>query len=188
MYALYKKSREKRQVTRYTFLQPVSLFGCNEGFIPWLLAQQTHTSQNEPYKWRLDVQSALAKANHPDSALVIDLKPKQIKTNLSLYEVVDVWGYSASGWTPILLHLSGLFVDADPRNVDRNDFSIRDDENDGPIYEVLYLDGSVSLGKLTGRWTAPPASPTNAALLWPDTLKYFVSCIQQRTPDVLAER
>jgi hypothetical protein len=48
-------------------------------------------------------------------------------------------GYSSHGWTPILLHLSGVFVDADPRKVDRYDFRMHDDERDEP---------SVSKGKL----------------------------------------
>jgi hypothetical protein len=41
--------------------------------------------------------------------LVIDLKPKQNKTNVSFYEVTDVCGVSDSGWTPILLRLRALF-------------------------------------------------------------------------------
>jgi hypothetical protein len=116
---------------------------------------------------------------------VIDLKPKQQKNNLSLYELLDVWGYSLNGWTPILLHVRGLFVDADPNSFNRNDFSSSESVVGTPIYEVLYLDGSVENGKLIGRWNAPPASPTNAALLWPETLKYFVQSIRERTPDVL---
>jgi hypothetical protein len=184
MYALYKKTRLKGHC-RYEFKERASLFGCNQGYIPWLLAKQMSPSQKEPYGWHLRLEEALAKADCPDSTLIIDLKPKQQKTNLSLYEVLDVWGWSASGWTPILLHLCGLLVDADPKGVDRNDFRIRNDERDEPIYEVLYLDGSVSKGKLTGRWNAPPASPTNAALLWPDTVQYFVRCIRERTPGVL---
>jgi len=115
----------------------------------------------------------------------LHIKPKQNKTNLSLYEVMDVWGYSEGGWSPILLRLNGLFVDEDPSVVDRNSFVRKDDEIDGPIYEFLYLDGSVAEGKLTGSWAPPPASPTSAALLWPDTLNYFFYCIRSTTPDVL---
>ncbi len=188
MYMRYKKSRRGSQ-SRYQFVEQVSLFGRHVGFIHWLLERQTSTSQKEPYLWHLPIESALNNAEYEGtkyqgSTLVIELKPKQQKT-LELYEMLDVWGYSYSGWTPILLHLSGLFVDADPKKVDRNDFSIRDDEKDDPIYEVLYLDGSVSNGKLVGRWNAPPVSPTNAALLWPDTLNYFVRCIRERTPGVI---
>lgn len=186
MYARYKKSQIENGVFRYEFVEPISLFGCNNGFIPWLLQGQTLSDQNEPYLWHLNVQEALAKTDeYPGSTLIIDLKPKQNKTNLSLYELLDVWGYSDSGWTPILLHLGGLFVDADPNSVNRNDFVIAENKIDGPIYEVLYLDGFIKNGKIVGTWNAPPASPTNAALLWPKTLNYFVQCIRKRTPEVL---
>jgi len=141
--------------------------------------------QGEPHQWHLDVRSALTRAEQPDSTLVIDLKPKQRKTNLSLYEIKDVWGHSEADWTPILLHLRGLFVDADPGSFDRREFEIGDHERNDPIYEFLYLLGSVSEGKLTGKWIPPPASPTNGALLWPCALKYFVDCIRKRTPRVL---
>jgi len=138
MYALYKKTRLKGHC-RYEFKERASLFGCNQGYIPWLLAKQMSPSQKEPYGWHLRLEEALAKADCPDSTLIIDLKPKQQKTNLSLYEVLDVWGWSASGWTPILLHLCGLLVDADPKGVDRNDFRIRNDERDEPIYAASGL-------------------------------------------------
>ncbi len=190
MYARYQK-RRSNGVTSYSFAEQCSLFGCNEGFIPWLLARQIPSSQGEPYKWHLPIQASLNGAewngiDYRGSTLIIDLKPKQNKTNLSLYEILDVWGYSYSGWSPILLHLSGLFVDADPTVINRNDFRVTDSERDEPIYEVLCLDGSVSNGKLTGRWNAPPASPTNAALLWPDKLRYFIECVRKRTPQVIA--
>jgi hypothetical protein len=186
MYARYRKDRVSGHSTHYQFSEQVSLFGCNSGFIPWLLQLQTPVHQEEPYLWHLEVEKALANTDdYKNATLIIDLKPKQQKTNVSLYEVFDVWGYSSSGWTPILLHLGGLFVDADPLQVNRNDFTIADDAVDRPIYEILYLDGSVQTGKLVGRWNAPPVSPTNAALLWPETVNYFVKCIRERTPDVL---
>jgi hypothetical protein len=180
MYARYQKTRTEGR-TSYKFVEQCSLFGCNRGYLPRLLARQTPPSQGEPYKWHISVCAALADIGQRDSALVIDLKPKQQKTNLSLYEVLDAWGYSDAGWSPILLHLSGLFVDAAP-TIDRDDFTVADEARQEPIYEVLYLDGTISNGRLTGRWTAPPASPTNAALLWPDTIRYFIDCIRDRTP------
>ncbi|HEX3036971.1 MAG TPA: hypothetical protein VHT73_17930 [Thermodesulfobacteriota bacterium] len=137
--------------------------------------------------WHVNVVAELgAHLDYPNSTLIIDLKPRQIKTNLSLYEVMDVWGYSSSGWTPILLRLNGLFVDENPSLVDRNKFVRKDNEVDGPIYEFLYLDGSVDKGRLVGPWILPRAAPANAALLWPDTINYFVRCIRSCTPDVLS--
>jgi hypothetical protein len=184
VYALYRKSR-KGELTSFQFVEECSLFGCNEGFIPWLLAKRIPANQNEPYKWYLPIGEALNATEYRDSTLVIDLKPKQQKTNLSLYEVLDVWGYSDAGWTPILLHLSGLFVDSDPTEVNRKVFAVPDAERQEPIYEFLYLNGGISTGRLSGPWNAPPASPTNGALLWPETLNFFIRCIRERTPRVL---
>jgi hypothetical protein len=187
MYALFGKSRPQGNgKIRYKLQEPASLFGCNNGFIPWLLQLKTPQGQGEPYLWHISIETALAETDdYKGSTLVIDLKPRQHKTSLNLFELLDVWGYSSSGWTPILLHLAGLFVDADPKTADPDDFTVSESEIDGPIYETLYLDGSVQKGKIVGTWNAPPASPTNAALLWPDTLNYFIQCIRKRTPEAL---
>lgn len=143
--------------------------------------------QNEPYSWHVDVLFELdAQPHYRRGSLVIHLKPKQSKTNVSLYEVPDVWGWSESDWTPILLHLNGLFVDAKPKMIDRDNSVCDEADIEGPVYEFLYLAGTVKNGALDGLWVPPPSSPTNAALLWPGPLKYFVQCIRDRTPTVLA--
>ncbi len=186
MYARYTKTRVGTDATAYHFQEQVSLFGCNNGFIPWLLTSKVPANRGEAYPWHVDVVAELgAHPDYPQSTLLIDLKPKQKKTNLSLYEVMDVWGFSDKGWTPILLRLNGLFVDHEPTTVDRKSFVREDTAIDGPIYEFLYLAGSVANGKLTGPWVPPPASPTNAALLWPQALKYFFQCILATSPQVL---
>ena len=188
MYARYTRTRTGTDAIRYQFQQRVSLFGCNNGYIPWLLRFKIPAGQAEPYRWHVNVVQELG--GHPDyrnSTLIIDLKPKQNPTNLSLYEVIDVWGYSSSGWSPILIRLSGLFVDENPESIERNDFTLHDSEIDSPIYEFLYLVGSVRDGKLVGTWRTPPVSATNAALLWPKPLNYFVQCIRECTPDILKQ-
>jgi hypothetical protein len=185
MYARYVRTRVDKDVLRYELKEQASLFGCKNGFIPWLLGLKLKAGQEEPCAWHIDVVSELGgNPEYPKSTLVIDLKPKQSKTNLSLYEVLDVWGYSQNGWSPLLLRLNGLYVDADPLVVNRSSFVRRDDEVQGPIYEFLYVAGSVTDGKPTGLWVPPPASPTNAALLWPDALNYFFECIRETTPSV----
>jgi hypothetical protein len=185
MYARYKKIRGQGGHIHYSYLEKAFLFGCNQGIIPRLLREQLPLGQEEPFLWHINISASLAATELRDSALVIDLKPKQSKSNLSLYELLDVWGYSEYDWTPILLRLAGLFIDKDPRGINRNDFYLYDQEIDSPIYEILYLEGTVKEGKLNGRWTAPPASPTNAALLWPETLRYFLACIQTCTPEII---
>jgi hypothetical protein len=188
VYARYLKTRVGADAARYELQddQYTHLFGCKEGFVPWLLRPKLTPEQNEPCEWHVDVASELAaNAEYPNSTLLIDLKPKQNKTNLSLYEVMDVWGYSDKGWSPILLRLKGLFVDAAPSSFDRKDFIRKDRDTVPSIYEFLYLKGSIRDGELDGRWTAPPASPTNAALLWPESLNYFFKCIRATTPEFL---
>lgn len=189
MYFRYTRLRIGADTTKYDRQEQVKLFGCNEGFIPWLLGLKLKPGQGEPHEWHVDVISELGgHVDYPNSTLLIDLKPKQNKTNLSLYEVMDVWGYCDNGWSPILLRLNGLFVDEDPTIVERHSFVRKDSEIAGPIYEFLYLVGTVDNGKLAGLWVPPPASPTNAALLWPKPLNYFISCIQAKSPDIFEER
>jgi hypothetical protein len=186
MYSLYRRTRTEN-ATKYELIEKsVSLFGCNEGYVPWLLWLKLKADDTEPFHWHVDVLSELdAQEDHRSRTLIIDLKPKQNKTNVSLYEVTDVWGVSDSGWTPLLLRLRALFVDGNPTDIDRDNFIRSDDEVDEPIYEFLYTVGSVKNGQLADKWVAPPASPTNAALLWPETLNYFVRCIRERDPGIL---
>jgi hypothetical protein len=188
MYGLYRRTRigGSTRYERDPNEREISLFGCNNGFIPWLLGFKVPQGQSEPYRWHVDVLPELdAQSDYRNGSLIIDLKPKQNKTNVSLYEVLDVWGWSESDWTPIVLRLNGLFVDESPETINRDDFLRDDADIQGPIYEFLYLVGSVKDGALNGLWVPPPASPTNAALLWPETLSYFFQCIRERTPAVL---
>lgn len=174
MYALYERTTEGAQ-WRYRYRQDTSLFGCRRGRIPQLLARSVPSGQSEPYSWHLDVPTALAEAGTKNGALIIDLKPRQRQSNVSLYELLEVWGHSSSGWTPVMMHLRGLFVDADPASVDSRDFLYDLAEADDPIFSVMYLAGGIGDGALTGRWTAPGPSSTNGVLMWPDVMRYFSS-------------
>lgn len=104
---------------------------------------------------------------------------------LSLYEFVDSWGYSAYGWTPAMFRLRCLCVDGEPEIQDPRDFMLPTDDGEEPIYSFLYFAGSVKSGALQGPWTAPRASPTNSALLWPYALGYFYQVIGEVSPKVL---
>lgn len=190
MYSRYNKVCINSTTYRFNFIENVSLFGNKNGYIPWILKDiiAQYRNKDEPFRWHINIDKDLnATYDYKDSnsCLVIDLKPKQSKDNLSLYEVLDIWGYSSSGWTPIMLLLKGLFIDEDPNNFDRDAFTIDNYNLDNPIYEFLYLDGSVENGELVGKWTAPPVSPTNAVLLFPDTLNYFFNEILKKTPNIL---
>jgi len=174
MYGRYSRS-QTGQGLRYDFVESASLFGCHEGYIPWLLHQSINAAQSEPFKWHLDIDEALSKAGMQDEILLIDLKPNNTAGTLNLYEIADVWGFSADGWTPIMLRLRGLFIDHDSTGIDHHHFTLREEEIDQPIFSFLYMAGSLKNGELVGTWNAPRASPTNSALLWPETFRYFTS-------------
>ncbi len=174
MYAVYERTSEATR-WRYRFQQVTSLFGCRNGRIPQLLVRSLPRGQNEPHRWHLDIPTALGEAGVTNATLIIDLKPQQRQSNVSLYELLEVWGHSSSGWTPVMMHLRGLFVDADPATVDPRDFLYDLAEADDPIFSVMYLAGGIADGALTGRWTAPGPSSTNGVLMWPEVMKYFCS-------------
>ena len=180
MYYLYQRTNVGKNSTRYqTKEKQVALFGRNEGFIPWLLAFKIPPEQSEPYSWHINVLSELdAQPETRSTSLVIDLSPNRPTTNF--YELLDVWGWSEDGWTPLLLRLNGLFVDDDPKIKQQPDF-VRDAADiAGPIYEFVYVAGTVKNGKLDGRWMPP--GPLQAVVLWPEPLNYFSSPSVSRRP------
>ncbi len=172
MYAIYKKSQDQDSF-RYRFLGRISLFGCNIGYIPWLLSKQFSVNSAEPLPWHVNVESSLKGVEQEDQTLVTDLKPRNKEVNLSLYEVMNVWSYSDAGWSPIMLHLRGLFIDRNPENYDKTKFTRFRSKVDEPIFSMMYLQGTVKGGQLEGRWTPPGPSPTNSVLLWPKAYEYF---------------
>src|SRR5208282_3685700 len=113
--------------------------------------------QEAPWRWHIDVRVGLDdptnEPSYKNCSLIIDLKPAQKETNLSLYEILDIWGFSMRSWTPILLRLAGLFVDnEDPIAIkQRLNFLLPDDRIESPIYEFLYISGGVHQGELTGQ-------------------------------------
>ncbi len=69
MYARYTRTRVGADVTRYQFQEQVSLFGCNNGFMPWLLSLKIPPGQGEPYLWH---------AEEMGSGMSIDLSRRPI--------------------------------------------------------------------------------------------------------------
>lgn len=61
MYAAFRKEREgNSNLLRFKLVDgKISLFGCNEGWIPWLLEMAMPKGQQEPYRWHLALQEAL---------------------------------------------------------------------------------------------------------------------------------
>jgi hypothetical protein len=179
MYVLYKKTLDGA-ITRYERLKhgfQVSLFGCNEGWIPWILRQTITKTDNQPLRWHLS-ESEISQVIERDqsvpdgNALVIDLKPNQT-SNLSLYEVVEAWGHSENDWTPVMLRLKGLFVD-EKEGFDKARFTRTEEQIDKrPIFSMYYVRGTVKNGQICGTWNLTAPGSANSALLWAETMKYF---------------
>lgn len=120
-----------------------------------------------------DILSHLGDVEPAEHRILIDLKPSD-KTNVSLYRLRDVWGYSYESWTPLALRLESLLVD-DPRDnptIFKQEF-VGPKESGDFIYEFLYLNG----GTKGGKWTWGMVGRVNGALLWPDALRYFINRI-----------
>lgn len=179
MYAIYRKEDSLKTV-RYELLKTISLFGCNRGYIPRFVRQDLKADQQHPYQWYISVKDALYKDNNPKSAIIIDLKPKEQEANL--YELLDIWGHSYKEWTPILFHLRELTIDTDGKERPLEYFNVTNTNTDVPVYSFMYLNGGIEDGGTIGKWTSPPLSSTNGALLWPDALKYFLTCIAKKIP------
>lgn len=171
VYALYEKQLQG-SARRYVFKKQVSLFGCKSGYLPYLLKASLASEDCEPLAWHVNIDQAMKDVGQSDNALIINLKPNSSAPNLSLYEVVEVWGDSASGWTAVMFYLRGLFCDADPDAFNANDFVRTPQEVEEPIFSMMYLPGStVQGGIIRGRWTPP--GPAQSVLLWPETFEYF---------------
>jgi hypothetical protein len=190
MYAAFKKERKgNSNLHQFTKIDgKICLFGRKNGWIPWLLEMAMPKGQDEPYRWHLCLEEALGwkkaneyaakQYNNDVNAVLINIKPGSHE--LFLCELLDVWGFSAYGWTPMLWHLRVL----EPKNTKCtpnrfDDFTAA--KNGDAVYEFLYMAGTVKKGKIDGTWIAPKSSPTNAALLWPEPLNYFMECIKGQT-------
>lgn len=180
MYAIFKKKMRKGR-TFFRAGTKISLFGCNSGWIPWLLQETMPHGQGEPYPWHVNIEAALAldevRKQFPDAeAIIVDIKPTA-KNEFFVCELLDVYGYSCSGWTPLLWHMRVLEIDGEPKANHLEDFDAPGDG--GNIYEFLYAQGSVEDGRISGSWRPPKPSPTNGALLWPEAMTYFIKCIAE---------
>lgn len=186
MYYRYAVNPAEEGARHYQRRAAIHLFGCRTGEIARLLGEQLQASDNEPYKWHLSIEGP---AGNETETFVIDLKSNTVdhQNALSLYELRDVWGFSADGWTVAMLRLRGICVDGQPQLPDVNDFTVTTLPQNENIYTFLYINGTVQGGQIAGQWTAPPRRSTNSALLWPHALKYFIDKAKQASPDALSD-
>ncbi len=185
MYFIYRVSSRSGQA-EYVHVQEAHIFGCNKGVVPNLLRRRLSKDMSEPLFWHIDLIADLPTLYGPEARLVIDLKPNS-NSELALFELLDVWGHSESEWTPAMFRLRGLIVEGQKSELKEGRFTPHDEDLHKTIYSFVYFAGTIKQGSIEGTWTAPRASPTNSALLWPETLRYFVRSIRTVTPEVLRD-
>lgn len=182
MYYLYQVNKQSGK-NIYDYKETIKIFGCNNGIIVKMLKKKLIPNQNEEYKWHLNLERDLPKIGLPESAIIIDLKPNA-ENNLSLYQLIDIFGYSSCGWTPMMWHLKPIYIDEEGSEDEKWYFEIDINANED-IYTFCHVqDGSVKNGKIIGTWVAPRPSSTNSALLWDNTIDYFINSreeIQRRS-------
>lgn len=184
MYGLYTKERTKSG-NRYVFEKRQSIYGCNSGLIANRLREIMPEGQKPPYRWHISVPDTLEAWYGPGHTLVVDIKPRS-SSFVTVCELLDIWGDTNEKWTPLLWRMRGLLIDEDSDQYDAKDFTISVKDDHEAIYTIGYATGSIADGEIIYKWLPPGPSSTNSALLWPGTLRYFMQCIDEATPEVLS--
>jgi hypothetical protein len=184
MYSLYIKIPNGDSI-KYQLSDEAHLFGCRVGLIPKLLRLKLTRQESEPLKWHISIENEITQLYSINPAVVIDVKPNSNGKEILLTQLQDVWGYSASGWTPILMKQIVLVTSENEPTFDKKTFLVQRANDANIFYSMLYLNGTIQAGNIVGRWTCPGPSSTNSVLLWPETLSYFIDVITQTTPHFL---
>lgn len=160
---------------QYTFVRKIQLAGKSGP-----LAKYSHDLNLEgkfPFRWHATEEDIIRHLGGlpGGQAIVIDLKPGVAK-NVSLYRLLDVWGFSYQAWTPLALRLRVLFgdlEDADPKSFKAS--FIDAGKEHAQVGEFLYLQGGVS----KGTWNWGMVGRVNGALLWRDAFDFLVGNLQK---------
>lgn len=179
--------------TRYRLVEPnIRVFGCNNGIICKQLKTQA-IGLTQPCGWQLNLkeygESVKKEKNLSDGevVVVIDLKPRARK--LYLFELTNIWGYSAAGWTPMMWEVRTIFSDDRPALFKSDtmppDEYQREKEKwlrefsckillEPRIFTFNHTaDGTIVDGKIAGKWNPPGPTSLNGCLIWPETMSYF---------------
>lgn len=167
-FGLYDVTRGS-QANRYTFVRTAALAG---GAGPLRQVQRSKNGAGiTPHPWHADCDELVAAipGTTPGQEIVIDLKPN-VAQNVSLYRLLDVWGFSHAEWTPLALRLEVLFVDLTDEDPKLFKSSFSDEGADRSLVgEFLYVQGGTSVGT----WNWGRVGSVNGALLWPDAFDYL---------------
>ena len=103
------------------------------------------------------------------------MKPR-VAGNVSLYRLLDVWGFSYDSWTPLAIRLRALFGDRQEANPLAFKNSFVDPGIDHSLVgEFLYVQGGVS----KGTWNWGQVGRVNGALLWRDAFDFLTTALHR---------
>jgi hypothetical protein len=179
MFGIYIKKTTINEIT-YEFKKGISLAGCNSGLLPAMVKKIARSGQSEPFIWEINIAKQLRDLEGDSATIIIDIKPNNKKNReVLLCELLDVWGYSASNWTPLLLHMKCLVDQFETTDFVKGKFSIECHKKLDDIFTISSMMGSIKDGQLTDKWTFPGPSATNSALLWPGVAEHFCEIISR---------
>lgn len=178
MYAWYKRNNIDGKII-LQFDEQCSLGGCNNGVIAQELEKILVPTDTANMGWILSISEIW---NSQEFSFIIDIKPNS--KEVFLCELDKVYGFSYEQWSPIMLRLKLLHNDVAIEDMDKESFTYP--ENPSVIYTMLYLNGSICNGKLTGTWS-PPFGKITAVLFWPEAMSFFFEEVKKIDPHFLEQ-
>jgi hypothetical protein len=152
---------------QYTLVRTVPIAG-KAG--PLAATQRSKNTKGvTPFPWHAPAAEIVAAiGGAPTQEILIDLKPNA--TDVHLYRLLDVWGFSYEHWTPLGLVLEALFTGR-THNAPAH-FKASFDDHDAErdiVGEFLYVQG----GTAGGTWSWGRVGSVNGVLLWRDAFDYL---------------
>jgi hypothetical protein len=168
LYSLAGKSHEQ-----FTQIRHLTLAGTSGPLAKH--AKTQNPQRTDPFPWHASERDLISTegADPTSNAIVTDLKPSD-KERVSLYRLLDVWGFSAKEWTPLALRLQVLFADVPQANPSLFKTSLIDPATDHSLVgEFLYVNGGV----VEGNWNWGTLGRVNGALLWKDAFDFLAGAL-----------
>lgn len=184
MLGLYGRSQNEDGTFNFECVDnEVSLGGSNTGIICRELRKMLKPESNAPMGWKILFADLLSGR---DYSILIDMKPGS-KDQTFICELDTVFGFSYEESSTVMFRLKQIVNQEREENFDPYDFSYTE-ANLGFIYSMNNMAGSFMDGKLSGPWTFPNKTATDALLLRPAALTYFFQQIKEADPGFLKEK
>lgn len=173
-FMLYHINGESGRV-QYKFVRGIRLAG-KSGVLA-TITRSLNAEKRIPLKWHASAKKIVQMlgGSPTEQAIVFDAKPSAAG-KVSLYRLLDVWGFSYANWTPLALRFRVLFADRKEANPFAFKNAFIDPATDHSLVgEFLYVQGGVT----EGSWNWGKTGRANGALLWSDALEYLSTALKQ---------